>query len=483
MIPRAGMDTRSQAPSITRALCGLPAAYQTVLTDRYHRLLPVLYLLLRPSDIARRNRTWPGSTPEGKAATSYLSSQKARLAREVIQAYASQPEEIVDELWALFRAYCRYGPIGLIEALPSHLPPLVADEIQAYSDLHRLARHPRSDAGISIRPLLAQYANDLGIEPLPSFVARYVWASDRKIERWFVGDSAATEHVARTTRRVVLGQPYPHQRWLTHIVQIPLECSLSQRHPVAVWPWLIWLTDEHTGTLMGYCLCAAEPGVRDLALALRWAIWHFGASWWSARGVPDTLIVPEQLFAVDLDVQRALSYLHIKLRAASSSVQPPTASAVYVGWPESFAAWLMHLQPRYERLPAARQWTIADLSDMLLDYIQESMLTGVATRTTPTALQEQECSLPWGTGIGAVLLLPSAGTVPVRDNRIAVWGIPYDLATAMPDNTMVDVRYDPDDARQVYAVIGRASVVVATASAFEHRTPWTELVESYVVHQ
>lgn len=470
-------EAEQQKPSIARALRGLPPAYQVLIEQRYERILPVLFLLLRPSDIARRNRTWPGSIPEGKAATSYLSPQKARLAKEVIQAYVSQQGEDFDEIWTLFRAYCRYSPIGMVEAIPSHLPALVVDELQEYSDLHRLARHPRSNAGIYIRQLLAQYANDLGIEPPTSFVARYTWASDRKIERWFVSESATTEHISRTTRRVVLGQPYPHKRWLTHIIQIPFECRLSQRHPESVRPWLIWLTDEHSNSLMGYRVCAVEPGVRDLALTLRWSIWHFGAPWWPARGVPDTLVVPEQLLAVDSDVQRALWYLRIKLCAAASRVECPPTSTACVGWPETFTTWLQGLQQDSECRLAAPRWTIADFSAMLIEYIEDSMLTSVAARTTPTTLQEQDCSLPWSTGIGAVLLLPSAGTVQIYKNRMEVWSIPYDIAVdAIPDGTIVDVRYDPDDARQVYAIIGRAHVVVETASAFEHRMNWHELI-------
>lgn len=467
-----------QAPSIQRTLKDLPASYQELISERYRRLLPVLLLLLRPSDIAERNRTWPGVKPDGKQATTYLSNQSAKLARQRLQRYCDEHGESAEELWELFRAYCQYSPIGLIEALPNQLPAIIPQPLQDLADFQRLGKHPRADAGIYIRQLLDQYANELGVPCLPTFVARYAWASDRKVERWFTGESSRTEHVAKTTRRLNRIGYYPHQCWLTRVVQLPFPCLLSRRHPLPIQPWLIWLHDAHTKELMGYRVCPYKPTPQDLALALRWSVWHFGASWWPSRGIPDTLVLIEPFRAASPDMRRALAYLHTSLQAIPANVGPPTASPGYVGWPENFSAWLHHLRQRAERLPSARLWTMADLSMLLLDYLEGTMLEGTAARTTPKYLQEQNCSLPWSTGIGAALLLSSAGVLQISSGLIKVWGIPYDLrASGVPDGTAVDVRYDPDDARQIHIVQGRAVVAQAPACAFEHRTDWYELVE------
>jgi hypothetical protein len=86
-------------------------------------------------------------------------------------------------LWQLLRAYCRFGPIGLIDALPSLLPPLIADELHDYAAFVRLAKHPRTDAGVFIRERLDALADDLGLPRLTPWLARYAWATDKRTER------------------------------------------------------------------------------------------------------------------------------------------------------------------------------------------------------------------------------------------------------------------------------------------------------------
>jgi len=473
------VETEPQFPSIARATRGLLPAHQVILEQRYWRLLPILCLLLRPSEIARRNRTWPGSKPEDKAATTYLSTKEASLAREIIATYAAQEHEDVGQLWPLFRAYCRYGPIGLLEALPSDGERLVPDMLQECADFYRLAKHPRADAGLYIRPLLDQYADDLGISRLPPFAARYAWATDRKFERWHTGDSASTEHVSRTTRRIVLGQPYPHKSWRTHLAPLDITCQLS-RHTstTVVRPWLLWVSDEHTGALMGYRICATEPTPQDLALTLRWSIWHFGAPWWPARGGPEILKAPQNLLEVNASSRRALSYLHTKL-VPTPQTDAPDDDDGYLGWPDDFAGWLEHLRQRVPNLRSSQRWTITELNTMIAEYAQEALLRDISARSTSLELQQADCSLPWSTGIAAALLLPSAGILSTQSGRINVWGVPYEAPEGnLEGGQLVDVRYNPDDARRVYAVVGQASIVVAVASAFEHQMSWADLVST-----
>src|SRR5687768_16550219 len=116
---------RQHSPSIRRAIRDLSPAFQALIQERYQRILAVLLLLLSPRDILERNRTWPGVSPNGKKATRLLTLKWSRQARATIRQYALQSGENADELWLLCRSYFRYGPIGLVEALPSHLPSLI----------------------------------------------------------------------------------------------------------------------------------------------------------------------------------------------------------------------------------------------------------------------------------------------------------------------------------------------------------------------
>jgi len=166
-------------PSIQRAVRGLAPEYQQVVIERYERILPVLFQKLTGRDILERNRAWPGCSPQGKGATTLLTHRGLRDLRDAIKTYVNQyPEENADELYALLYAYCRYGPIGLLEAMPSHLPSLMDERLQELADFHRLGKHPRSDTGIYIRNLLEHYCDALGIPRLPDFVARYTYAGN-----------------------------------------------------------------------------------------------------------------------------------------------------------------------------------------------------------------------------------------------------------------------------------------------------------------
>lgn len=304
-------------PSIERSLRGLSAEHGQIVQSRYNRLLPVLHILMRWHDIYERNRAWPGTSPTGKVATSWIAPSQAAQARDVIDAYATQVGEERDQLWKLFYGYCRYGPLGLIDALPDDTPPLIPQQLQEFATFHRLAKHPRSDAGMYIRELLDAYANDLGYPRLPAFVARYAFIEERKLERWFFPKEKATEKIAKTTRRLNVSNYYPHRRWQAGIVQLPLTCRLAQRHQLSIQPWLTWMADIHTDTLMGFRLSPHPPTTWDILLTFRWSIWHYDAPWWNARGTPDELVVPPTATGLDVLASKSLSYLRVALHSAA----------------------------------------------------------------------------------------------------------------------------------------------------------------------
>jgi hypothetical protein len=468
------METRPDLfPAVERALQGLPPDYQALALERYHRILPVLLKFLRPRDVLERNRTWAGVSPTGKGATSLLLSNHASRIRACIKEHGADTGDNVEELWLLFRAYCRYGPVALADALPSSLPPMIPQELQECADFHKLAKHPRADAGVYIRQILDDYADDLNISRLHPFLSRYAFAvADQRIERWFFGESSATQHVSKTTRRLNRHLDYPHQKWIARMDSLPIECHLSRRQSRLVKPWLVWIQDEHTQSLMGFRLCPSYPTVRDLFLALRWSIWHYGAPWWKARGAPEVLVVPSASFAyVDDDVQHALHYTHTHIRVGDN-----TAIAVckYPAFPENFDEWFASLARR----PSRNRPIYTDLHNLILDYVYDMVADDTFSASTPSKLTERAVSLPWSDGIASTLFLPSSGNHSVLQGKITPFGIPFDVVPCgLEDGKQVDVRYDPDDAHAVFVIYDGAVVVQAGACAFEHPVSWLDLLE------
>ncbi len=462
-----------KSPSIERVLAGLNTPYQDYINGQYERILPILLKLLKPHAIWERNRTWPGVSPNGKQATRLLLAKNASKLRQAIRTQIEGSDESEDELWELIRSYCLHGPIGLIDALDHPLEPLVPDELGELARFHRLGKHPRSDAGIYIRELLSMYAQQLGYAQLPNFVARYAFASNRKLKNWFFGDSQQTEHVPRTTRRINRNIPYPHQRWHIHAQQLRLECRLAERHPDSIQPWLLWINEPYTNTLQGIRLCAFEPGFQDSMVAFRWAIWHFNAAWWGSRGIPDTLAIPYLIQQSDPALCEALRYTQTNLieQDAGQKSLSPNLPFHIAEWQEGRLQHQQEIKSKDE-LP-----TLQQITQQLLGAFQDVQVT-TKTAAAPTVLAEQHVSLPWSTGIAAAYLLPSGGQQRVNGGQIALWGVPYDVTTSgLADGMEVEIRYDPDDARAIFLVYSGGHIVKAPACAFEGaQVSWLELV-------
>ena len=454
-------------------MSGLNTDYQTHIKSQYERVLPILLALLTPNAILERNRTWPGVIPKGKEATRLLLVKNTKKVMQAIRTHIKDTPDSEDELWTLIRAYCRYGPIGLADALDHTLEPLIPDELSELACFHRLGKHPRSDMGVYIRDLLNMYASQLGYAQLPNFVARYAFASDRKLKNWFFGDSEQTEHVPRTTRRINRNTPYPHQRWHICIHQLKLDCRLADRHLDIIQPWLVWAVEPYTNIVQGVRLCAFKPGLQDAMLAFRWAIWHFNAPWWGSRGIPDTLVIPYAIQQASIAISEALRYTQTTLieHDPTDGLLSHELPCHITEWHEGQLQMQQQIKIKHE-LP-----TLHELAQHLLGTLQDVQAATKIT-PTPTIFAEQHVSLPWSTGIAAAYLLPFGGKQCVTDGQVELRGVPYAArSSGLTDGMEVELRYDPDDARTIFLVYNGCHVVKAPACAFEGaQVSWFELV-------
>jgi hypothetical protein len=71
-------------------MSNLEPEHRSLIAANYKRILPILFRLLSKRDIYNRNRTWPGVSPECKAATQLLSGQGRKRMRDIIKAYADE---------------------------------------------------------------------------------------------------------------------------------------------------------------------------------------------------------------------------------------------------------------------------------------------------------------------------------------------------------------------------------------------------------
>ena len=453
--------------SLNRTLRGLAPLYQARITSRYERLLPLLRLLLRPRDIYERNRAWPGVRPIGKEATTYLSPSESWRARDVIVAYAIQSQADSDELWDLFYAYCRYGPIGLVDAFLEDTVEFAPREILEYTRFLRVGKHPRSDPGVYVGELLDAYADTLGIPRLPAFVSRYLFASQRLLDRWFLPEHDTTSNQPKTIRRLNTAHMYPHHTWMYWAAPFPVQCFVNDYHPTPVEPWLCGFTDMSSGEIMDVQVSIGKPSTSNFGIGLRQALWHFDASWWPARGIPDRIVVPEVIVETLSEFSSALAMMHCQLYPAEKVND--TASWL----PTATSSWFAQLFHVVATRPAV---TVSQLRQLVVEFFHDAALT-VSSKATPSVFAEASTSLPWGHEIASALLLPTVGQQQVHGGVISVFAVPYDVAAlGMTDGSRVDVRFDPWDARWVYIVEAYAQVRRVAAIGFEHRTTWFELL-------
>lgn len=453
----------SATPSIHRVLRDVSPVVGQIISERYHRILPILSTLLSHTEIVQRNKTWPGTSPAGKGATRWLMVQHKDHLREVIKAFAKSQQEPESELSCLTNAYLRHGPIGLIDAIDSDQESLIDEDILACARFHRLAKHPRADVGLYIRELLARYVQASGSPTaITPFVARYAFASTRRLKQWYVSDDVSTEHVPKTTRRLNLDAPYLHQRWRTSCLQLELLCASSARQTQLARPWMITMQDEFAGALMGFRLLSRRPTAKDYACLLRRSIWHHDMAWWPERGAPEYLRLPTGDGGDPLTDQ-ALGLLHITVEVGPATPPPPIVQE----WHTAIVTDAVH-----DHQPP----TVFTLEQRWLDYLQHQAASRV-TRPTFTSLLQQQVSLPWSNSLAAVGLLPSAGQQEVGNGEFVIFGVPFDAqAAGIAEGARVEVRYDPDDARTVFLIIAERQVIRAEASAFEGpRIPWSEV--------
>ena len=460
-------------PSIQRSLRDLPPPYQSYIQEQYTRILPLLLTLLTPYAIRERNRTWPGVSPTGKEATSLLMVKHLSKVRRAVHSYAIQANDNEDQLWSLVMAYCRFGPIGFIDALAHTIDSIIPDQVAEYARFLRLGKHPRADAGTYVRELLNRYTHNLGLAELPNYVARYAFASNRKLTNWFVGNDTQTEHVVRTTRRLNRNLTYPHQRWHVFIKQLDIKGRIAERHPDTINPWLIWIVDHYTGVLQSVRLCVYKPHLRDIFVALRWGIWHFNSPWWNSRGIPEIVTIPWSSSIEDPSIVESLTYLHTEIAEQTAEDQ-----ANGDGLPPPIDEWVNQIRLQQQHTTSQSDLpTFFQLTQYLLRTIQNFQKTMIAS-PTPTVLAGQQVTLPWSAGIAAAYLLPSGGQCAVTNGRVSLWGVPYDAA-GFSENAAVDIRFDPDDARSCFVVYDNHYVIRAWASAFVGaQVTWFDLVEN-----
>lgn len=453
-------------PGLQRTLRGLEQPFQQRITERYKRLLPLLGILLRPRDIYERNRAWPGVRPVGKEATTYLSPTASWRARDIITAYAAQSQEDSSELWDLFYAYCRYGPIGLVDALGEDVG-LAPHDIQAYAQFLRLGKHPRSDAGVYVRELLDAYAVIRRYPPPPPFVSRYLWASNRLLDRWFFSEQPETADQPKTTRRINLNILYPHCRWLFWTKPLGVECRINNNGPKTVDPWICGLTDLSTNSMMGFQISINAPSPVIFGMCLRQAIWHFGNTWWPARGVPDAVVIQSQFADIETQFMHPLRFLHCQIIQVEDAIYSDMSTTAGVDhWLEQYT-----VTP-----PRSNAYTCSELMDSIKEAVLDNLYL-VSTRSTPMVFVDDDACLPWGHELSSALLLPSGGRQQVTNGIIHLFDVPFDASSAgYADGCVVDVRFDLWDARYVYLVDENTMVRRAPACAFEHRTNWLDVL-------
>ena len=237
------------------------------------------------------------------------SARQPKPAIALIKMFAEMSNLEEREATALLRELITYGAFGL---LPRGQRMSCLDP-RLYSWL-RLIKYGRLDGRVPWPQLMSQldiYRRMLGLpNPISSLLARAVFNAIPRPAFWHGGQGEATVRLRQRGTLNINGAPRLHERWL--VVSIPSPGALCDAlgRPVGDSSHLVLVIEANGLRPLAVWPSAGAPTLREICLALYQAIWHPGAENWPVKGIPEQVVVSNELLVGDrADLDRAAAYL------------------------------------------------------------------------------------------------------------------------------------------------------------------------------
>ncbi|MEI6775927.1 MAG: hypothetical protein WCK70_03405 [Chloroflexales bacterium] len=262
--------------------------------------------------IMRRRKQKRVRRKPGRRTTPYPKPKKTlqpKPATTLIQAFAERSNLEEDDATARLRELITYGALGL---LPRNqrmhcLDPRVRSWL-------RLIKYGRLDGRVPWPRLMAQldtYRRALGLpNPISPLLARAVFNAIPRPAFWHGGQGDATVRLRQRGTLTLAGASRLHERWFIISLPVPFPLCDALSRPVGTDSHLTLVIEANGALPLAVWPSVEAPTIREICLALYQAIWHPGAENWPVKGLPEQVVVSEELLIGDrADLDRAADYL------------------------------------------------------------------------------------------------------------------------------------------------------------------------------
>jgi hypothetical protein len=259
--------------------------------------------------IKRRNERRSRRKTALQQASRKESGRQPTPATQLIRIFAELSNLEESDAAARLRDLITYGAIGLLprgQRLRCLDPRLIS--------WLRLIRYGRLDGRVPWPRLMTQldvYRRALGLpKPVSSLLAHAVFNAIRRPAFWHGGQGEATTRLRQRGTLVISGAPRLHERWLVISIASPVTLCDALGHPMGSGSHLVLVIEANGLLPLAVWPSVANPTLREVCLALYQAIWHPGAQNWPVKGIPEEILLSDELMVGQRDeLDRAADYL------------------------------------------------------------------------------------------------------------------------------------------------------------------------------
>lgn len=239
-----------------------------------------------------------------------------------------------------------------------------------------------------------------------------------KADQWHGGRGKAmygiSQHPVRDDTPRILAA------WLIVPLLIHLPCSDNDGFFIGDERHLLLVIDVESELITGGWICESAPSAREVNLAIYHALWHPSIPTWPLRGIPETIIVPQELATDTTALARAAELLITQIDVRPDTKLPEMLSLNDIKLDIQMQG-MQELRPDMSGSPLPD----AEALRLLFEWLREKHFPGHRSNDDAEAIRTYGLTLPGHTTPAAGWLLPQAGTATCTGDGVVFQGKRY----------------------------------------------------------
>ncbi len=330
--------------------------------------------------------------------------QQQQISESLVTAFAANAQIESKTAWSYIKNLMVYGPLGMLPQ--REWSDAIDPRLWSYLHMLKLGRLDGTLSESVVTNRVNQYASSLGIEPLPKQMVIGIYRHFSKPRFYNSGDGEAITGVSLRKALKIAGVTRLHEQWLVLSFELDIDLVNTALHSLTGRCWIVLVLDCGSQRPVGFWLVETTPTSIEAGLALYDAIFHPSALHWPLRGIPENILVQQELLDGAENLKRASEHLLTNLKDADNLAKLlrtlPYAKAL-----------IADLQKEYEpaQLPGRRrapkrQLTIHQAEEEIRAWLYKRCFPNHRTDPVPLRIRKQGVALPGEDTPAAGWLLP-----------------------------------------------------------------------------